>query len=141
MTATGAPARMKIAGVEIDYKQLSEIWKPILGWEDLYEVSTRGRVRSLDRPGGGRGRILVGWGHTYLAVTLSGNGIAVGRAVHRLVAEAFWPNPDDLPLVRHLNGDIHDNNMFNLEWGTQADNMEDARRHGTRPTRKETKNA
>jgi hypothetical protein len=113
---------------------MPELWEPIAGWEGLYEVSTHGRVRSLDRPGR-RGRILKPFGK-YLAVTLNADGFQLDRSVHRIVAETFIPNPDDLPLVRHLDDDRSNNNVFNLEWGTQADNMADARRNGTRPTRK-----
>ncbi|MER9685878.1 HNH endonuclease [Mesorhizobium sp. M0139] len=53
--------------------------------------------------------------------------------VHRMVAESFVPNPDNLPEVRHKDGVRHHNSEDNLEWGTHLDNMLDMDRHGTRP--------
>lgn len=58
-----------------------------------------------------------------------------GRKVHRylavLVAEAFIPNPNNYPEVRHMDGNPYNNHVSNLQWGTHADNMNDAKRHGT----------
>jgi len=107
-----------------------EIWLPVLGWEGLYEVSNQARVRSLRRGGmilhERRGRL----GHR--SVTLTAGGVPTGAFVHRLVAEAFIsPASFEGAVVRHLNGDPTDNRIENLEWGTYADNMADAFRHGT----------
>lgn len=55
--------------------------------------------------------------------------------IHRLVAEAFIPNPEGLPCVRHMDGDPSNNNASNLAWGTYADNEDDKIRHGTWPSR------
>lgn len=54
--------------------------------------------------------------------------------VHRMVAEMFIPNPDNLPVVRHLDGNPNNNNVLNLAWGTSKDNWEDSVRHGTAHT-------
>ena len=110
-----------------------EIWKPVVGYEGLYEVSSYGRVRSLDRyvkySNGPihlhKGRILnpgkekVG----YLVVPLSCNGKLHLKKIHILVAEAFIPNPDNLPQVNHKDENKTNNNVDNLEWCTAKYNM------------------
>ena len=69
--------------------------------------------------------------HGYISVTLQINKRRTLRYVHRLVAEVFLPPPEgNQNVVRHLNGDPGDNRISNLAWGTQADNMQDAVRHG-----------
>ena len=105
---------------------MEEIWKYIEGYEGLYEVSSYGRVRSLgqfvNHNYGGyayrKGRILKpGLGSRgYLSVTLSKNGIQKNYSVHRLVAQAFIENPDNLPQVNHKDEDRTNNNVTNLEW-------------------------
>jgi len=73
----------------------------------------------------------------YLGLTIC-NGRTARRKVriHRLVAELFLPNPDDLPCVRHLDGNPANNRAENLAWGSYAQNEEDKRRHGTWDTRR-----
>ena len=92
-----------------------EIWKDILGYEGLYQVSNQGRVKSLKF---GKERILKpcnnGWG--YLFVQLFKNGEMKNDKVHRLVAKAFLSNPNNLPDVNHKNEDKTDNIVENLEW-------------------------
>jgi hypothetical protein len=112
-----------------------EIWKPVVGYEGLYEVSNRGRVRSLDRrrPHNGHTRFFPGQVLTpathrqgYYSVKVCG-----GRRelVHRLMAKAFIPNPENLPLVRHLNDVKTDNRLENLAWGTYSENSKDSVRN------------
>lgn len=113
---------------------MSEEWRPVVGWERLYEVSDAGQVRSVPRggKGGTRGRTLrqPSSGGGYRQVTLS-NGKRVTGHVHRLVAEAFLgPAPSSSYEVRHLDGDPSNNTRTNLAWGTGAENWEDRRRHG-----------
>ena len=117
---------------------LNEIWKDILGYEGLYQVSNWGRVRSLDRwikscYGSKqfiRGKILklcIGLSN-YLFVSLCKNGKHTNFLVHRLVAEAFLDNPDNLPQVNHKDEDKQNNHYLNLEWCTHEYNIN----YGTR---------
>ena len=92
-----------------------EIWCPIKGYEGLYEVSDQGRVRSLKF---GKERILK-TGITpqgYLFVSICKNGEQKKCKVHRIVAQAFIPNPDNLPEVNHKDEDKTNNSVSNLEW-------------------------
>ena len=103
-----------------------EYWRPVLGYEGLYEVSNLGRVRSLDTYRKGKngsvrfykGRILKlsTNGRGYLQVFLCKNRKVKKFKIHRLVAEAFLPNPDNLPEVNHKDENKLNNNAENLEW-------------------------
>ena len=115
---------------------MSEVWKPIKGYEGIYEVSSYGRVRSMEhkarhksRTGNefqvtykGRNRILYTdkQGRKYLNVKC--NGKMKSYRVHRLVAEAFIPNPDNLPFVNHKDENPSNNRVENLEWCTEQYN-------------------
>lgn len=120
----------------------AERWRPVLGFEGLYEVSDQGRVRSLDRvimqTGAANsyvheGRLLkqqVGK-NGYPSVTLSRSGEKRLRTVHTLVAEAFiGARPYASAHARHLNDVKTDNRSVNLEWGSTSDNMHDRTRNG-----------
>ena len=115
-----------------------EIWRPILGYEGLYEVSNLGRVRSLHGHCRKRGHILSP-GKKYtktrsrcdLKVSLSRNGKQLNRLVSRLVAQAFLPNPLSLPQVNHKDENPTNNRADNLEWCTGLYNV----RYGTGITR------
>ena len=105
-------------------KKTIERWKPIKDYEEFYEISTYGRVKSLRRkkimvnkPLGGKGR--------YLAICLS-NAPNKGRyvLVHRLVAGAFIKNPKEKPCVNHINNNPEDNHVENLEWVTYRENTQ-----------------
>ena len=107
---------------------IEEIWRPIEGYEGLYEVSNTGRVRSVDRYvktcyGSYRlykGKVLSPGKdkNGYLKVVLNCNGKCKTINVHRLTAQAFIPNPDNLPMVNHKDEDKSNNNVDNLEWCT-----------------------
>ena len=99
-----------------------EIWKDIEDYKGLYQVSNLGRVRGLDRiDGSGRGwkgRMLSGKlrKNGYREVILCRDGKRKYMLVHRLVAEAFLPNLDNLPQVNHKDENPNNNQVDNLEW-------------------------
>lgn len=118
-----------------------EEWKSIPGYEGLYEISSYGRVRSLERFYIRQNVIMVhkpeiilspvkdGFG--YLQVGLHCNGKQKIIKVHRLVAQAFIPNPDNFPQINHKDEDKTNNNVDNLEWCTAKYNIN----YGTRQER------
>lgn len=107
---------------------MNEIWKDIKEYEGLYQVSNLGRVKRVETD-----RILKGQNNStgYLRVRLYKNNIAYNMRVHRLVAEAFIPNPDNKPQVNHIDEDKTNNSLANLEWMTAKENNN----HGTRNER------
>ena len=94
---------------------MMEEWKEIPGYEGLYEVSNMGNVRNVRR---NKLLRLPKTNNRYIRVVLSKNGIKTGFQVHRLIAQAFLPNPDNLPQVNHKDEDKTNNNVDNLEWCT-----------------------
>lgn len=98
-----------------------EIWKDILGYEGLYQVSNFGRVKSFKF---GKERILKPGTNKYgyLIVILCKNGKVKHFYVHRLVAEAFIPNPHNYPCVNHKDECKTNNNVTNLEFCTYTYN-------------------
>ena len=92
-----------------------EIWCPVKNYESLYEVSDQGGVKSI---GYGKERILSSQRNTcgYLKVSLYKNGEKKNLFVHRLVAQTFIPNPDNLPEVNHKDENKENNSVQNLEW-------------------------
>lgn len=95
----------------------NEIWKPICGFEGLYEVSNLGRVKSLKY---GKEKILkqIKDKFGYLHVILCKNGTKKTSKVHRLVGNAFIPNPNNLPIINHKDEKKENNIVENLEWCT-----------------------
>lgn len=125
-----------------------EIWRDVLGYVGAYQVSSLGRVRSVDRhvlaSNGSRmffrGRVLQTWQNKrgYVICDLARAGARRRPAVHRLVAAAFnGPRPDGLE-TRHLNGVAWDNRAENLQYGTSSQNELDKVLHGTHNHAKQT---
>ncbi|WP_082946294.1 NUMOD4 motif-containing HNH endonuclease [Mycobacterium sp. E1747] len=108
----------------------TEQWRPVLGFEGLYEVSDRGRVRSLIT-----GKVVkphVGNQRGHLRISLKQHaGPYKGLYVHRLVLEAFVEPFRKGMECRHLDGDPTNNRLENLRWGTQSENNLDRVKHGT----------
>ena len=112
-----------------------EYWVDIDGFNGKYQVSNTGKVRSncYKEP-----RILsqykIGKYRNYLAVKLytGGKGTGRGYKVHRLVAQAFIPNPDNKEQVNHIDGNTFNNNVSNLEWCTNSENQKHAWQTGLR---------
>ena len=119
----------------------NEIWKDVVGYEGRYQVSSMGRVKSLERKvrhwrGGERiqkERILKPSNDRrgYLLVSLCDGEKRKTFSVHRLVCQAFHENPDNKPQVNHINEIKTDNRACNLEWCTCKQNVN----HGTRTER------
>lgn len=116
----------------------SETWRDVVGFEGLYKVSNKGNVYSVER----KDTLGRKWGGRtlkprydkdgYLRVGLSKNSTLATKHIHRLVAEAFIPNPNGLPQVNHIDEAKVNNNVGNLEWCTSKYNNN----HGTRNERR-----
>ena len=114
----------------------NEIWESIIieGFNNCYEISNFGRFRSLDRKAKGNffpskiysQKINHGYYHVYLRK----GKIRKAYKVHRLVALAFIPNPNDYPFVNHKNFNRQDNRVENLEWCTSKQNIQHSWRAG-----------
>lgn len=111
---------------------MEEIWKDIEGYEGYYQVSNLGRVKSLRRWSGtqyyNREKIIKPWLTIkgYYRVQLSRNGVYKNFFLHRLVAEAFIPNPKNKPQVNHIDGNTKNYSISNLEWATARENVQHA---------------
>lgn len=127
---------MAYAGVRVTGSFMEE-WKDIPGYEGSYQVSTHGRVRSVQREictNRGLCKIWPGivmkqyvhWRGYYIIFLRRPGEKKKKFFVHRLVALAFIENPEDKPIVNHKNGDRKDNRLDNLEWMTDSENV----RHG-----------
>lgn len=106
---------------------MNEEWKDIKGFEGVYMISNTGKVMSMPRKGTQarvpKIRNLSLTHDGYVKVRLIGNGKDVTQRVHRLVAEAFIPNPDEKETVNHIDGNKENNCADNLEWADRHEQM------------------
>lgn len=117
---------------------MREEWRDITGYEGFYQVSNMGKVRSLDRTflrsdgttATYKSRVLKPAGRPYLHVYLSKNNVHNMMRVHRLVAEAFVPNPENLKCVDHIDCNKTNNRSDNLRWCNHLQNMQYAQENG-----------
>lgn len=122
----------------------NEIWKSVVGYENLYEVSNFGNVRSVERYVKytkwkkenqfqlRKQKLLkqVKMRNGYMRVEMSDNGKHKLNLVHRLVAQAFIPNPNNCSQINHKDGNKENNFVDNLEWCSCKENMKHAWRNG-----------
>lgn len=108
-----------------------EEWKDVVGYEGLYKVSNLGRVKSLKKNGVAHDKLLRAFdlrGLGYMSVRLSKDNKGKTHKVHRLVAQAFIQNPNNLPQVNHKDENKSNNFVYNLEWCDNSYNIN----YGTR---------
>lgn len=115
-----------------------EIWKPIENFEHSYQISNFGRIKSLPRKVIYRDGRIRSYNEKilnlridpkgYYFISLYKNTILIQERIHRLVAKAFIPNPENKPCVNHLDSDRLNNNLINLEWCTYSENT----KHGVK---------
>lgn len=127
---------------------MSVVWRPVVGWEGLYEVSSDGEIRSLPRIIRRKSRTGNLWEEEYAGkvlipsntrppgryhhVVLSADGRRCTKTVHSIVCEAFHgPRPPGHD-VAHYDGDGKNNRADNLRWATKVENFDDMLRHGRR---------
>jgi hypothetical protein len=105
-----------------------EIWKDIVGYESLYQISNLGRVKSIAN---GKDLIMNGTVNKgYIRVVLSKDSKPKLHFVHRLVLYAFATNPKNKKTINHINGLKADNRLDNLEWATHTENNQHAIQNG-----------
>ena len=105
----------------------NEIWKPIKGYEKLYEVSNKGRIRNT------RNKVMKTYiiNSGYKAIKFTVNGKRTSHLIHRIVATTFLDNFESLPEVNHINENKLDNKVENLEWVSSAQNKQHSLKSGT----------
>lgn len=113
-----------------DLKDLkNEIWKDVVGFENLYKISNYGRLKSLCSNNNSKAynkdkiRKVFPNGKNYLSCLIYKNFTKYNRRIHRMVAQAFIPNPNNFPQVNHIDGNKWNNKIDNLEWCTNSENQ------------------
>jgi len=115
---------------------MSEIWKDIIGYENVYQISNLGNVRRLETFMMNKNNIMQKFNAKnllpnldttgYYRISLCKNHIHKKTSVHRLIALHFIPNPENKPEVNHINGIKTDNRIENLQWNTYSENIKHA---------------
>ncbi len=123
---------------------VNEIWKDVVGYEGLYQVSNTGNVRSLDRlittnrhsytRKGKDCKLSLNSTTGYLTVGFTVDNKTITKKAHSLVALAFIPNPENKPCINHIDGNKLNNNDWNLEWCTYSENSKHAHSLGLNPS-------
>jgi hypothetical protein len=117
---------------------VSEEWRPVVGYESTYQVSSLGRVSSRPRVGTPGGLLKHFKAGEYPAVKLVQDGVQRTHHVHKLIADAFLgPRPFG-HVIRHLDGDHFNCRLSNLKYGTESQNQQDSVLHGTHKNIKKT---
>lgn len=114
---------------------MQEIWKSVKGYENLYEISNYGRVKSLKRQGTHE-HILKQFDNSngYMIVSLSKDNVQKTFPVHKLVANTFMNNTDSLRDINHIDGNKKNNYIDNLEFCSHSYNMKHAFKLGLNKT-------
>lgn len=110
---------------------MEEIWKDIIGFEGQYRISSLGRLQHYSKRFGWnilKNTNKKGWYFNVVLINKNGKNLSV--KLHRLVAEAFIPNPNNYPTINHKDGNKQNNNVENLEWCTPKQNFEHAKSFG-----------
>jgi len=109
-----------------------EIWKPVLNFEGLYLISNHGRVKSINFNNEKHSQLIKQSASKkgYLRVRINKENKRYTLNVHRMVATAFIPNPDNKPQINHSDGNKKNNHTTNIEWSTNQENQDHARKNG-----------
>jgi len=129
---------------DVEYSDAHEIWMDICGYEGLYQASNYGRIRSVDKIVNNKrgtyfrkGKIkkISNASCGYRGVGLCKNGKRKSYLVHIIIAKSFIKNPLNKRTVNHIDCDKTNNNVSNLEWNTDSENIKYAFKNGRKPTR------
>lgn len=111
---------------------MQTLWKPVIGFEGIYEINNQGIIRSIDRFVANKNGERLAKGKTishiksnsgYMVVNLKNNGKSKQFLVHRLIALHFIDNPMNLPEINHKDGNKCNNDFSNLEWCSKSENI------------------
>lgn len=116
----------------------TEIWKDVIGYEGIYQVSNLGNVKRISKFRGVNKAYLNDYclkpldnGKGYLRIKLTINNKSKRVMLHRIIAEAFIENPNNYPVINHIDGNKKNNQIKNLEWCTQKYNCQHSVKIGT----------